>query len=176
MTRTVAPNAAAGSAPAERRGGRAKGQINRISNALIERVEREYPGYDPIMALVAMSRDESLDASLRISATVAAAPYLRPKLRPIEIVPDIDEMVPTGSLADWSEGELLRVAVRARITGDNSAAVAAHRLLADMHGSLKGERGKMLENDDMDNLTPEQQEDAILEAAREIEAKRKGKT
>lgn len=160
-----------GSAPGERRGGRAKGQINRISRELMERVQQEYPGYDPIMMMVRISQDEDADVTTRLAACNAAAPYLRPKLKPIEAMVEVDEMLPQGQdLAQWSEEEILRVALRARISGDNAAAIAAHRLLADMHGTLKG--GLDAKRGDLIDMTPEEQEEEILAAAEEIRRKR----
>ena len=62
----------------------------------------------------------------------------------------------------WTERELMRLAVRGRLTGDISGAIAAHRLLADMHGNLRGgyreRRGQ-----DLIDMTPEEEEEAILE-------------
>lgn len=158
--------------PGERKGGRAPGQINKRSRNLMERIEREFPGYDPVVAMVTMSKDESLDAQIRLAATVAAAPYLQPKLKPMEPPMEVDNLLPAeGDLTQWSQAEILRVALRARISGDNAAAIAAHRLLADMHGTLKGGAGERFP--DLLEMTPEEQEEEILRAAEEIKAKRK---
>jgi hypothetical protein len=72
----------------------------------------------------------------------------------------------------WSEREVMRLAVVGRLARDIAGAIAAHRLLADMHGSLRGgyreRRGQ-----DLFEMTPEEEEAAILEAADEIRRRRK---
>jgi hypothetical protein len=70
----------------------------------------------------------------------------------------------------WSEREVMRLAVVGRLAGDTSGAVAAHRLLADMHGSLRGGYRKRRGQDIVD-MTPEGEEEEILPAAEEIKAK-----
>jgi hypothetical protein len=74
----------------------------------------------------------------------------------------------------WSEREVMRLAVIGRLAGDISGAIAAHRLLADMHGSLRGGyRERRSSDQDILDMTPEEQENTILEAADEIKARRK---
>ena len=72
----------------------------------------------------------------------------------------------------WSEREVMRLAVVGRLAGDVSGSIAAHRLLADMYGSLRGgyreRRGQ-----DLIDMTPEEEEEAILKAADEIRQLRK---
>lgn len=71
----------------------------------------------------------------------------------------------------WSEREVMRLAVVGRLAGDVSGAIAAHRLLADMHGSLRGGYRERRSQDLID-MTPEEEDEAILEAAEMIKAKR----
>jgi hypothetical protein len=74
----------------------------------------------------------------------------------------------------WSEREVMRLAAIGRLAGDTSGAIAAHRLLADMHGSLRGGyRERRSSDQDILDMTPEEQEKAILEAAEEIRKRRK---
>lgn len=71
----------------------------------------------------------------------------------------------------WSISELRRLALMGRVTGDLSAAVSAHRALMDALGALRGEYGKKRQADH--DMTDEDAEAAILEAAAHIAAKRK---
>ena len=72
----------------------------------------------------------------------------------------------------WTERELMRLAARGRLTGDISGAVAAHRLLANMHGSLRGGYGEQ-RGQDLFDMTPEEEEEAILQEAEVIKEKRR---
>jgi hypothetical protein len=82
----------------------------------------------------------------------------------------IDPLLPAShSEADWSVREVARLAVQARLAGDVSGAVAAHRLLADVLGSTRG--GYAAKHRDVP-LDEAEAEAAILEAAESIRAKR----
>ena len=72
----------------------------------------------------------------------------------------------------WSEREVMRLAVVGRLAGDVSGAIAAHRLLADMHGSLRGGYGER-RGQDLIDMTPEEEDQAILDEAERIKARRK---
>lgn len=80
---------------------------------------------------------------------------------------------PGSGEEDWSIQELRRLAVLGRITGDISGAVSAHRVLSDALGALRGEYGKRKKTEG--DMTDEEAEAAILEAADHIRGKRKGK-
>ena len=74
-------------------GGRSKGTPNKDKATLKERLDRAYPGYDPILALANMANDDSLDPSMRLDCHKIIASYIHPKMRPIEHHPD-DETEP----------------------------------------------------------------------------------
>ena len=89
------------------------------------------------------------------------------------IFDEIERTLPKGDDPDgeWSIQELRRLALMGRLTGDISGAVSAHRVLADAIGALRGEYGKKRARDH--DMTDEEAEAAILEAAAHIAAKRK---
>ena len=65
-------------------GGRTKGTPNRDKQALRERLSSLYPDYDPILAMVEMANDESLEPSMRLDCHKTVANYIHPKMRSIE--------------------------------------------------------------------------------------------
>ena len=67
-------------------GGRTKGTPNRDKQALRERLSSLYPGYDPILAMVAMANDDSLEPSMRLDCHKTIANYIHPKMRSIEVL------------------------------------------------------------------------------------------
>lgn len=71
-----------GSQPGERRGGRKKGVPNKRTAELVARVESS--GLTPLDYLLQVMRDESLDRATRVDAAKAAAPYVNPRLQPID--------------------------------------------------------------------------------------------
>jgi hypothetical protein len=89
---------------------------------------------------------------------------------------EIDAALPKGNDLDgeWSIQELRRLALMGRLTGDISGAVSAHRVLADAIGALRGGYGDKRKHDG--DLTDEEAERAILEAAAAIKARRKKPT
>lgn len=68
--------------------GRPKGSLNRRSIEAIEDVAREYPDWTPLKHLARVANDEKLDQEIRLDAAKAAAPYVHPKPRTIELDPD----------------------------------------------------------------------------------------
>jgi hypothetical protein len=72
--------------------------------------------------------------------------------------------------ANWSVRELTRMAAQARLVGDITGAVAAHRLLADVLGSTRGGYAAKLRDEPFDEAKAEA---AILEAAEVIRARRR---
>lgn len=68
--------------------GRPKGSLNRRSIEAIEDVAREYPNWSPLKHLARVANDENLDQEIRLDAAKAAAPYVHPKPRTIELDPD----------------------------------------------------------------------------------------
>ena len=67
-------------------GGRTKGTPNRDKQALRDRLASLYPEYDPILAMVEMANDDSLEPSMRLDCHKAIAGYIHPKIRAIEIL------------------------------------------------------------------------------------------
>ena len=65
-------------------GGRAKGTPNRDKQVLRDRLSSSYPEYDPILAMVEMANDESLEPSMRLDCHKTIANYIHPKMRSIE--------------------------------------------------------------------------------------------
>ena len=76
-----------------------------------------------------------------------------------------------GQADAWSIDELRRLALLGRITGDISGAVGAHRVLTDALGALRGGYAAKRQADH--EMTDEDAEAAILEAAEHIRNKRK---
>jgi hypothetical protein len=85
----------------------------------------------------------------------------------------VDEALPTPGSDDsqWTIDELRRLAVLGRLTGDISGAVSAHRVLSDALGALKGGYADKRKSDH--DMTDEEAERHILDAAEHIRAKRK---
>ena len=71
-------------------GGRTKGTPNRDKQALRERLSSLYPDYDPILAMVAMANDDSLEPSMRLDCHKTIANYIHPKMRTIEYIIEDD--------------------------------------------------------------------------------------
>lgn len=70
---------AAGSKPGERRGGRKKGEPNKVTLAKEAKIASE--GLTPLDYLLSILRDEMLDRDTRMEAAKAAAPYSHPRLQ-----------------------------------------------------------------------------------------------
>ena len=66
-------------------GGRARGTPNRNRQALKEKIEAHRPGYDPLIALVEIATDESVDLTMRINCHKIVAGYLHPKPKPVTL-------------------------------------------------------------------------------------------
>jgi hypothetical protein len=65
-------------------GGRTKGTPNRDKQVIRDRLSSLYPEYDPILAMVEMANDESLEPSMRLDCHKTIANYIHPKMRSIE--------------------------------------------------------------------------------------------
>jgi len=118
--------AGGGSAPGQRRGGRAKGTVNRRTAGLVEQLEAL--GLNPIAELAAASataRDQG-DLANWISANKSLLPYLYPRRKAIDVttsggplslqvvtgVPETPAPPPPAAL---SEGEALLAELRRTI-------------------------------------------------------------
>ena len=67
-------------------GGRTKGTPNRDKQVLRDRLSSSHPEYDPILAMVEMANDESLEPSMRLDCHKTVANYIHPKMRSIEVL------------------------------------------------------------------------------------------
>ena len=71
-------------------GGRTKGTPNRAKQALRECLSSLYLDYDPILAMVEMANDDSLEPSMRLDCHKTIANYIHPKMRTIEYIVEDD--------------------------------------------------------------------------------------
>ena len=67
-----------------------KGRISKKSQALIERVDRKYPGWSPVLFLCQIAKTGKIGSvkfspTDRVNAAKAAAPYIHPKLSSLTI-------------------------------------------------------------------------------------------
>ncbi|WP_425906807.1 hypothetical protein [Nitrobacter sp. TKz-YC02] len=68
--------------------GRPKGSLGKRSIEAIEAVAEEFPDWTPLKHLARVANDATLDAEIRLDAAKAAAPYVHPKPKGIEIDPE----------------------------------------------------------------------------------------
>lgn len=66
-------------------GGRVKGTPNKKSFELCELIAEKLPDYDPVLSMALLANDESLPLELRIDLHKAVAPFMRAKLKMVEI-------------------------------------------------------------------------------------------
>lgn len=71
-----------GSAPGERRGGRQKGTPNKATAAKAEAIAKS--GLTPMDFLLGVMRDQNAELENRLDAAKAVAPYVHPKLAPVD--------------------------------------------------------------------------------------------
>lgn len=65
-------------------GGRTKGTPNKKTANLKELIEENYSGFDPIIELIAISKQEKLPVDLKVSIYKSIAEYIYPKRKAIE--------------------------------------------------------------------------------------------
>ncbi len=65
-------------------GGRAKGIPNKKTNDLIELINQEYEGFNPIIELIKLSKKKDIEDSLRASILKDVASYIYPKRKSID--------------------------------------------------------------------------------------------
>ena len=66
-------------------GGRIKGKPNKKTSELCELIAEKLPDYDPVLSMALLANDESLPLELRIDLHKAVAPYMRARLKMLEI-------------------------------------------------------------------------------------------
>ena len=83
-------------------GGRAKGTPNKATAAKAEAIAAS--GLTPLDYLLSVVRDETIERTMRIDASKAAAPYVHPKLANIELSGKDGAAIPVQMLP--SDGRL----------------------------------------------------------------------
>ena len=71
--------------PAGRPRGRPKGSQSKPKMGIIAAIRREFPGYDPLLALVRLAHREDTSLDQQISCHKEVAQYCVPKLKAIEV-------------------------------------------------------------------------------------------
>lgn len=87
--------------------GRPKGSLNRRSVEAIEAVAREFPDWSPLQHLARVANDAKLDEAIRLDAARAAAPFIHPRPRSIDLDPDALVDL-EGRIAEARAGALAR--------------------------------------------------------------------
>lgn len=67
--------------------GRPAGSLNKRSVAAIEAVAEQFPDWSPLQHFATVANDETLDPSIRLDAAKAAAPFIHPRPKPVELDP-----------------------------------------------------------------------------------------
>ena len=67
--------------------GRPAGSLNKRSVAAIEKVAEQFPDWSPLQHFATVANDETLDPSIRLDAAKAAAPFIHPRPKPVELDP-----------------------------------------------------------------------------------------
>lgn len=70
---------------------------------LLDLVQEEFPGYDPVLAMVKIATDNENDIFLRFNAHKEVAKYIRPQLRAVE-VKNVDQK-PVNVNLDFGKSE-----------------------------------------------------------------------
>jgi len=65
--------------------GRKKGSVNKRSQELIDMIKKKYPRYDPVMAMIEITKKKNVKPELALQAHKEIAKYVRPQLRSIEV-------------------------------------------------------------------------------------------
>lgn len=72
-----------------RRGaGRPPGSLNKRSIEAIEAVAALYPNWTPLLQFAAVANDKLLPVEVRLDAAKAAAPFMHPRPKPVELDPE----------------------------------------------------------------------------------------
>lgn len=68
--------------------GRPRGSLNKRSVEAIEAVAEQFPDWSPLQHFAAVANDENLDPMIRLDAAKAAAPFIHPRPKSVELDPD----------------------------------------------------------------------------------------
>lgn len=91
-------------------GGRVKGTPNKRTQDLIDLIERECPGYDPIVAMAKIANDEAQDYNIRVQCHKEVAQYIHAKRKAIEVNGGED-----------SEGNVLPVCINVELVNSSNS-------------------------------------------------------
>lgn len=64
--------------------GRTTELLNQRQMTAIEKVAQQFPDWSPLLHFATIANDETLDPSIRLEAAKAAAPFVHPRLKPVE--------------------------------------------------------------------------------------------
>jgi hypothetical protein len=87
---TVVKSSKRGAAPGERRGGRVAGTPNKRTQALEDKIKAEYPDYDPVLSMVAISQDPSTPLEMKITCHKEVAKYVHAQRKAVEIANEVE--------------------------------------------------------------------------------------
>lgn len=68
--------------------GRPPGSLNKRSVEAIEKVAEAFPDWSPLQHFATVANDETLDPAIRLDAAKAAAPFMHPRPKAVELDPD----------------------------------------------------------------------------------------
>ena len=86
-------------------GGRIQGTPNKKTSELCDLIAEKLPGYDPVVTMALLANDESLPLELRIDLHKAVAPFMRAKLKMLEITDRGAPMVRIRNFTGITEAE-----------------------------------------------------------------------
>lgn len=66
-------------------GGRKAGTPNKKTNDVIELINKQYPGFNPVLSMIKISQDENVDVNIRVSCLKEVSNYMFPKRKAIEV-------------------------------------------------------------------------------------------
>jgi phage repressor protein C with HTH and peptisase S24 domain len=69
-------------------GGRIRGTPNKAKAELLQRIQRKWRNYHPVLAMAALANDESQPIGLRFQANKEVAQYVEPKRKAVEVTGD----------------------------------------------------------------------------------------
>ena len=85
MTQKTAKGKRGGARPGA---GRPRGSLNRRSVEAIEKVAEQFPDWSPLQHFAAVANNEELDDAIRLDAAKAAAPFIHPRPKSVELDPE----------------------------------------------------------------------------------------
>ena len=82
--------------------GRKPGTPNKITTDLLQAIQNKYPGFNPVVAMVDIYHDESLEMPLRLQALKEATKYTHQQRKAIDVTtePTTDDVVHVFKIGD----------------------------------------------------------------------------